>query len=99
MHERYAYIPEILAVVYAVFSYKRISVCTALQVIAMITYSRYLFGSTVLTIWPLAIAMLITIMVVGYDLYLQMKENEIVAEVCPETDIKETETETEAVSG
>ena len=99
MHERYAYIPEILAVVYAVFSYKRISVCTVLQVIAMITYSRYLFGSTVLTIWPLAIAMLITIMVVGYDLYLQMKENEIVAEVCPETDIKETETETEAVSG
>ncbi|RKM54250.1 hypothetical protein D6853_13545 [Butyrivibrio sp. X503] len=96
MHERYAYIPEVLAVVYAVFSYKRMSICTALQVIAMITYSRYLFGSTVTTVWPLSIAMLITIMVVGYDLFLQMKENEIKAESVVD---EQTETETEAVSG
>lgn len=96
MHERYAYLPEVLAIVYAVFSYKRISICASLQVIAMITYSRYLFGSTVLTLWPLSIAMLVTIMIVGYDLFLQMKDTEIIAVTAP---IESSETETEAVSG
>ena len=43
----------------------------------MITYTRYLFGSTVLTLWPLSIAMLVVIMIVGYDLYLQMREPEV----------------------
>ena len=96
MHERYAYLPEVLAIVYAVFSYKRISICASLQVIAMITYSRYLFGSTVLTLWPLSIAMLVTIMIVGYDLFLQMKNTEIITVTAPN---ESSETETEAVSG
>ena len=77
MHERYGYIPEIVAVIYAILSIKRVPVCVALQVITMITYTRYLFGSTVLTLWPLSIAMLVVIMVVGYDLYLQMREPEV----------------------
>ncbi len=76
MHERYGYLPEVLAVVYAVLSYKRLPVCAALQVISMITYTRFLFGSTVLTLWPLTCAMLVIILVVGYDLYLQMRPTE-----------------------
>lgn len=80
MHERYGYLPEVLAVVYAVFSYKRMPICAALQVISMITYARYLFGSTVTTLWPLTIAMLVIILAVGYDLFLQMKETEAEAE-------------------
>ncbi len=76
MHERYGYLPEVLAVVYAVLSYKRLPVCAALQVISMITYTRFLFGSTVLTLWPLTCAMLVIILVVGYDLYLQMRTTE-----------------------
>ena len=62
----------------------------------MITYSRYLFGSTVSDVWPLSIAMLITILAVGYDLLLQMKENEIKPEPVV---VEQTEAETEAVSG
>ena len=77
MHERYGYIPEVMAVVYGIVNVKRIPVCVALQVITMITYTRYLFGSTVLTLWPLSIAMLAVIMIVGYDLYLQMREQEV----------------------
>jgi len=77
MHERYGYLPEVMAVIYGIVTVKRIPVCVALQVITMITYSRYLFGSTVLTLWPLTIAMLVIIMAVGYDLYLQMKEPEV----------------------
>ena len=77
MHERYGYIPEVMAVVYGIVNVKRIPVCVALQVITMITYTRYLFGSTVLTLWPLSIAMLVVIIIVGYDLYLQMRETEV----------------------
>ncbi len=74
MHDRYGYLPEVLAVVYALFSYKRMTICAALQVIALVTYSRYLFGSTVAYLWPFSVAMLVIILVVGYDLYLQMEK-------------------------
>ncbi|MCR5155832.1 MAG: hypothetical protein K6C96_04045 [Butyrivibrio sp.] len=73
MHERYAYVAELLAVVYAMLNYKRVAVCIFLQVIAMITYTRFLFGSTVTILWPLTVAMLVIMLAVGRDLYLQMK--------------------------
>ena len=72
MHERYGYIPEILAVVYGLLNYKKMPICAALQVITMITYTRYLFGSTVTILWPLTVAMLVIIIILGYDLYTQM---------------------------
>lgn len=74
MHERYGYIPEMLAVVYGLFSYKRLPVCVALQVITMVTYTRYLFGSTVSYLWPFSMAMLAIILIIGYDLHRQMEE-------------------------
>ena len=73
MHERYGYMPEMLAVVYSLYSYKRLPVCAFLQVISMITYTRYLFGATVTYLWPLTVAMLAIILTVGYDLYKQMQ--------------------------
>lgn len=73
MHERYGYMPEMLAVVYALYSYKRLPVCAFLQVISMITYTRYLFGATVTYLWPLTVTMLAIILTVGYDLYKQMQ--------------------------
>lgn len=73
MHERYGYMPELLAVVYALYSYKRLPICAFLQVISMITYTRYLFGSTVTYLWPLSVTMLTIILTVGYDLYKQMQ--------------------------
>ena len=80
MHERYGYIPELLAVVYALFSYKRMPICALLQVISMITYSRFLFGSTVTYLWPLSVTMLAIILVIGYDLYKQMADGALVAQ-------------------
>jgi Gpi18-like mannosyltransferase len=76
MHERYGYMPEILAVVYALYGFKRLPICVFLQVISMITYTRYLFGSTVTLLWPLTVAMLVIILVLGYDLYMQMQVTE-----------------------
>ena len=78
MHERYGYIPEVLAVVYGLLYYKKMPVCAALQVITMITYTRYLFGSTVTILWPLTVSMLVIILFLGYDLYQQMLPEETV---------------------
>ena len=74
MHERYGYMPEMLAVIYALYSFKRLPVCAILQVISMITYSRFLFGSTVTYLWPLSVTMLAIILILGYDLYRQMND-------------------------
>ena len=74
MHERYGYIPELLSVVYALYSYKRLPICVFLQVLTMITYTRYLFGSTVTVLWPLTVTMLVIILLLGYDLYMQMQD-------------------------
>ena len=81
MHERYGYIPEVMAVIYGMLNYKKMPICAALQVITMITYTRYLLGSTVTLLWPLTMAMLTIILLLGYDLYKQM---------IPETVIKVT---------
>lgn len=72
MHERYGYLAEIIAVIYALLSYKGLAICAAFQVITMITYTRYLFGSTVTKLWPLSVTMLCLILLIGYDLHKQM---------------------------
>ena len=76
MHERYGYIPELLAVVYGVMRFRKMAVCAALQVMTMITYTRFLFGSTVTILWPLTVAMLVIILILGYDLYTSMNTME-----------------------
>lgn len=74
MHERYAYLPEMFAAVYGVTRYRRLVLCASLQMIAVITYSRFLFGSTVKVLWPLTVAMFFILVVTGYDLNRQMDE-------------------------
>ncbi|WP_155839434.1 glycosyltransferase 87 family protein [Butyrivibrio proteoclasticus] len=78
MHERYGFLPEILAVVYAVLSYKGLTICTALQVLTLMTYSRYLFKSniTASNLVVLSMVMLGIILWLGYDLYKQMSMGE-----------------------
>ena len=73
MHERYGYVAEILCIVYALTRYRRLAVASALWFIPVITYSRFLYGSTVTALWPLSVCILIAILFIGYDLYCQMK--------------------------
>jgi len=77
MHERYGYIAELLLVAYGITSYKRMGICAVVQAVSVITYSRFLFGSTVTALWPLAFINLAVILVIGYDLYTQMKKAEV----------------------
>ena len=77
MHERYGYFPELLAVVYGMTRYRRMVICVFMQIISFITYSRFLFGTTVTNLWPLTVGMFIIIMLLGYDLFQQMKAKEV----------------------
>ncbi len=76
MHERYGYIAELLLAVYGITSYKRMGICAVVQAVSVITYSRFLFGSTVKELWPLAFINLAIILAIGYDLYMQIRRAE-----------------------
>ncbi|MCR5404756.1 MAG: hypothetical protein K6E91_13200 [Butyrivibrio sp.] len=77
MHERYGYLPEMLAAVYGVTRYNRLIICAVLQCMSIVTYSRFLFGSPVRDIWPLTIIMFVVIACVGHDLMAQMDKKEL----------------------
>ena len=77
MHERYGYLPEVIAVSYAVTNYKRLAVLVMMQFVSIVTYSKFLFGTTVEDMWLMSLMNLVIIMLVGYDLYKQMKTREV----------------------
>ena len=77
MHERYGYIPEILAVVYAVMGIKRLPVLVMMQFVSIVTYSGFLFGTTMDAMWLLSMIDLAVILLIGFDLYTQMKTQEV----------------------
>jgi hypothetical protein len=77
MHERYGYLPEMLAAVYAVLGFRRSVVCVIMQFVSIVTYSRFLFGATVEKLWPLTVMLLVAIFLLGKDLYDQMNTSEV----------------------
>ena len=77
MHERYGYLPEVLATVYAVTGYKRLAVLGVMQFVSIVTYSGFLFGTTVDAMWLMSLINLAVILVIGFDLYTQMKTQEV----------------------
>ena len=74
MHERYGFIAEIFAFIYGLFGWKRMCIAIGFEVLTLITYTRYLFGSTIAYLYPLTGIMLVLILFVGYDLYQQMQK-------------------------
>ncbi|WP_022765755.1 hypothetical protein [Butyrivibrio sp. XPD2006] len=77
MHERYGYLPEVLAVVYAVTGFKRLSSLVMMQFISIVTYSKFLFGTAVNDMWLISLINLAVILFIGFDLYTQMKAQEV----------------------
>jgi glucose uptake protein GlcU len=77
MHERYGYLPEVIAVSYAVTNYKRLVALVMMQFVSIVTYSKFLFGTTVEDMWLMSLMNLVIIILVGYDLYKQMKTREV----------------------
>ena len=77
MHERYGYLPEVIAVAYGITGYKRLPVLAMMQFTSIVTYSKFLFGTTVENLWIMSLINFIVILYVGYDLYKQMKTPEV----------------------
>ena len=77
MHERYGYLPEVLATVYAVTGFKRLSLLAVMQFVSIVTYSRFLFGTVVNEMWIMSLINLAVILFIGFDLYTQMKAQEV----------------------
>ncbi|MBQ7428170.1 MAG: hypothetical protein IJV29_00755 [Butyrivibrio sp.] len=77
MHERYAYIPEVFGVIYAMYGYRKFSCFVGIETLAIVTYIRYLFGSNVTYLYPFAMINLCIILVMGYDLYKQINDNAV----------------------
>ena len=48
-----------------------------MQFVSLVTYSRFLFGTTVEAMWFMALLNLGLILVVGFDLYSQMNKQEV----------------------
>ncbi len=77
MHERYGYLPEVLAVVYAITGFKRLSSLVMMQFVSIVTYSKFLFGTAVYEMWLMSLINLAVILFIGFDLYTQMKTQEV----------------------
>ena len=77
MHERYGYMPEILLVCLGVTGYRRLAVCAVMQFVSCVTYSRFLFGTTMESMWLLSLMVLGVILVLGKELYQTMKKQEV----------------------
>ncbi len=77
MHERYGYLPEVLSVTYAVTKFRRLPVLVLMQFVSLVTYAKFLFGTTVDAMWFMALLNLGLILVVGFDLYSQMNKQEV----------------------
>ena len=72
MHDRYGYLIDIIAIIYAVIRPKRIPLMCAFFVVSILTFMPYLTGVHIFNLQTVAIAMTALIAVVGRDLYKEI---------------------------
>lgn len=77
MHERYGFIVDLLAIVYALQRPRKAAVSILYIAISQITYMPFLIGVYVFPFSVLAVVMLGLNIYVGYDLCTQIKENQL----------------------
>lgn len=75
MHERYGFLVDILAIVYAIQRPEKIPIAISYVVISVITYMAYLNGCYLLPFVYLSMAMLALNILVCRDLFRQISEN------------------------
>lgn len=72
MHDRYGFLIDLLAVIYGVQRVKKLPVVCGFMLISLLTFMPYLIAVTIVPIQYTAIALLLLIVYVGYDLYRQI---------------------------
>lgn len=77
MHERYGFLIDLLGIVYGIMNVKKLPVTCGFMLISVLTFMPYLIAVHIVPLQYMAIAMLLLIIYVGYDLYGQIKKQEI----------------------
>lgn len=73
MHDRYGYLIDILAIIYACIRPKRIPLMCAFFVVSILTFIPYLTAVRPFSLQTVAVVMTMLIAVVARDLYLELK--------------------------
>lgn len=74
MHDRYGFMVDLLAIIYALLRTKKLPVLAAIHMVTTITYVRYLTGVYVLELRHTALIQFAILIYVGYDLYRQLSK-------------------------
>ncbi len=72
MHDRYGFLIDLFAVIYGVQRVKKLPVACGFMLISVLTFMPYLIAVNIVPIQYMAIALLLLIVYVGYDLYRQI---------------------------
>lgn len=76
MHDRYGFLIDLLAIVYGVMNGKKIMITCGFVLVSILTFMPYLIAQHIVPITYVAIGLLALIVIVGKDLYRQIKEQE-----------------------
>ena len=76
MHDRYGFLIDLLAIIYAVLRPKKLPVMMGFMLVSILTFMPYLLAVHIFDIRIVAVALLGLITYVGYDLYNLIKINE-----------------------
>lgn len=77
MHDRYGFLIDLLAIVYAILRPRKMPVAVGFMTLSVLIFMPYLIAVNIFSMQTLSIALLGLICYVGYDLYKLVKENEI----------------------
>ena len=69
MHERYGYIVDLMAILYGIYNIRKIYFIIGFELVSVLSYTPYLFKSTIVPAYGTALLMLVLIILTGYDLY------------------------------
>lgn len=76
MHERYGFLIDLLAILYGVLDHKKLFLTCGFLLVSFVSYIPYLNGIHIFPIAYVAIGLLALILLVGKDLYGQIKAQE-----------------------
>ena len=78
MHERYGYVAEVFALIYAMFGIKRLFIALVMEGITLVTYTRYLWGAssslTTANLVVFAYILLAVILFTSIDFYNELNK-------------------------
>ncbi len=77
MHDRYGFLIDLLAILYGFINTKKLPITCAFTLISVLTFMPYLIAVHIVPLQYVSIALLALIIYVGYDLYNQIRKQEI----------------------